>query len=89
MILETVTAPDDVYHHVTDQYPTNKVQEYINLDWTELDLLNFTKSNSTDPVTLTNAMKKPILALKVFGNTGGIIQQKIGQVLCWIISKNI
>ena len=53
-----VTDPDDAYCHVIDQYPTDKIQDYINLDWTELELLNLTKSNNTDPVTLTNAMKK-------------------------------
>ena len=36
-ILDVVTDPDDAYCHVIDQYPTDKIQDYIStligLNW--------------------------------------------------------
>ena len=65
-ILETAGDPDHAYHHIADQYPTDNVEDYMNLDQSKLDSMNLTKSTSTDAITISNAMKKCILLLKGF-----------------------
>ena len=66
VILETAGDPDHAYHCIADQYPTDNVEDYINLDRSKLDSTNLTKSTTTDTVTISNAMKKYIRSLKGF-----------------------
>ena len=64
VILETAGDPDHAYHHIADQYPTDNVQDYMNLDQSELDTMILTKSTTINTVTISNDMKKCILSLK-------------------------
>ena len=66
IILETGGDPDLAYHRIGDQYPTDNVEDYMNLDRSELDTMILTKSMTTDTVSISNAMKKHILSLKGF-----------------------
>ena len=69
--METAGDPDHAYHHIADQYPTDNVEDYMNLDRSELDTMILTKSTTTDTVTISNAMKKRILSLKGFWQAWG------------------
>ena len=71
VILETAGDPDHSYRHIADQYPTDNVEEYMNLYRSELDTMILTKSTTTDTVTISNAMKKRILSLKGFWQAWG------------------
>ena len=89
MILEANGDVDQAYHQVTDEYPANNVQDYMNLTQTKLDMMTLTKSgSSTDPVDLLNAMKKCMLGLKSSWQHWGITPQKSGQILHQMIFKN-
>ena len=69
--METAGDPDHAYRHIADQYPTDNVEDYMNLDRSELDTMILTKSTTTDTVTISNAMKKHILSLKGFWQAWG------------------
>ena len=71
VILETAGDPDHAYRRIADQYPTDNVEDYMNLDRSELNTMILTKSTTTDTVTISNAMKKRILSLKGFWQTWG------------------
>ena len=58
VILETAGDPDHAYHCIADQYPTDNVKDYMNLDRSELDTTNLTKSMTTDTVTISNAIDR-------------------------------
>ena len=47
------------------------MQDYLNLDHTELDALNLIKASSMDAMNLLNAMKKCVLSLKGFWKCWG------------------
>ena len=66
---------------IAEEYPANNVQDYINIDRTELDSMNLTKSNSTDAVSIPNALKKWILSLKDFWKHWGDKSTKDWSVL--------
>ena len=62
-------ANGDIDHpacRIAEEYPANNVQDYININWTELDMMELTKSDSNDAVSIPNALKKCILSLKDF-----------------------
>ena len=63
VILESAGDPDHAYHRIADQYPTDSVEDYMNLDRSEIDTMILTKSMTTDTVTISNVMKKHILSL--------------------------
>ena len=71
VILEADGDPDDPARRIADDYPTNNVQDYTNLTRSELDNMVLTKSGSTDPVVIPNALKKRILSLKGFWQCWG------------------
>ena len=66
VILEAEYDPDHACRRLADQYPVDNVQDYINITQDELDSIELTKSDSNDPVLLSNATKKRILSLKGF-----------------------
>ena len=73
----TLEAGGDVDHaarRIADDYPTDNVQEYMNIERSELDNMNLTKSLSNDPVNISNPLKKRILSLKGFWKCWGDIQ---------------
>ena len=57
---------DHPAHRIAEEYPANNVQDYININWTELDTMELTKSDSNDAVSIPNALKKHIFSLKDF-----------------------
>ena len=63
VILESAGDPDHAYRRIADQYPTDSVEDYMNLDRSEIDTMILTKSMTTDTVTISNVMKKHILSL--------------------------
>ena len=66
VILEASRDIDHPAHRIAEEYPANNVQDYINIDQTELDMMELTKSDSNDAVFIPNALKKHILSLKDF-----------------------
>ena len=67
VILNANGDTDNEYRCIADMCPTDNVQDYINIDCGELDAMNLTKAGtSNNPVDLSNAMKKCVLALKSF-----------------------
>ena len=71
VILEARGDPDHAYRRIADQYPTDNVEDYINMDRSELDSMKLTKSTSTDTINISNAMKKRVLSLKGFWQSWG------------------
>ena len=71
VILKTAGDPDHAYCRIADQYPTDDVEDYMNIDRSELDTKILSKSTTTDTVTISNAMKKHILSLKGFWQAWG------------------
>ena len=71
VILEAGGDIDHAARRIADTYPTDNVHDYTNIDRTELDAMNLTKSSNTDPVPISNALKKRILALKGFWQCWG------------------
>ena len=77
VILNANGDADNAYQLIADMYPTDNVQDYINIDHCELDEMNLTKvGTSNHPVDLSNAMKKHVLALKSFWAHWGINTMK-------------
>ena len=66
VILEASRDIDHPAHRIAEEYPANNVQDYINIDWTELNSMDLTKSDSNHAVSIHNALKKRILSLKDF-----------------------
>ena len=48
------------------EYHATNVQDYININWEELGMMELTESDSNDVVHIPNALKKHILSLKYF-----------------------
>ena len=71
VILEAGGDADDPARRIADDYPTTNVQDYTNLTRNELDSMVLTKSGSTDPFVIPNALKKRILSLKGFWQCWG------------------
>ena len=71
IILEADRDPVHVFCQIADFYPIDNVQDYVNIDKNELDIMNLTKSTSSDPLTITHIMKKRILSLKGFWQCWG------------------
>ena len=71
MILEAGGDADDPARRIADDYPMTNIQDYTNLTRNELDSMVLTKSGSTDPVVIPNALKKRILSLKGFWQCWG------------------
>ena len=66
VILEASGDIDHPAQRIAEEYPANNVQDYINIDRTELDSMDLTKSDSNDAVSIPNALEKCILSLKDF-----------------------
>ena len=81
VILEASRDIDHPAQQIGEEYPANNVQDYINIDWTELDSMNLTKSNSTDAASIPNALKKQIISLKDFWKHWGDKSTKDWSVL--------
>ena len=64
--MEAIGDIDHPARRIAEEYPANNVQDYINIDQTELDMMELTKSDSNDVVYIPNALKKRILSLKDF-----------------------
>ena len=71
MILEAGGDADDPARRIADDYPMTNVQDYTNLTSAEVDSMTLTKSGSTDPIVIPNALKKHILSLKGFWQCWG------------------
>ena len=70
VILETAGDPDHAYHCIADQYPTDNVKDYMNLDRSKLNTMNLTKSMTTDTVTISCR----ILRLTTFNSSSSMCQ---------------
>ena len=66
VILEANGDDDHPTCRIADEYNATNVQDYINIDRTELDMMKLTDSDSNDVVHIPNALKKCILSLKDF-----------------------
>ena len=66
VILEANGDDDHPARHIADEYHATNVQDYINIDWEELDTMELTNADSNDVVHIPNALKKRILSLKDF-----------------------
>ena len=66
VILEAGGDADDPARRIADDYPMTNIQDYTNLMRAELGSMTLTKSGSTDPIVIPNALKKRILSLKGF-----------------------
>ena len=66
IILEANGDDDHPARRIADEYHANNVQDYINIDWAELDTMELTESDSNDVLHIPNALKKHILSLKDF-----------------------
>ena len=67
-------AGGDVNHaarRIANDYPTDNVQDYMNIEQSELDNMNLTKSSNNDTVNILNPLKKRILSLKGFWKCWG------------------
>ena len=71
VILEAGGDVDHAARRITDDYPTDNIQDYMNIKRSELDNMILTKSSSTDPVIISNPLKKRILSLKGFWKCWG------------------
>ena len=71
VILDAGGDPDHAARWVADLYPTNNVQDYINITEMDLNAMTLTKSNNTDALTLPNALKRRILSTKGFWQNWG------------------
>ena len=81
IILEAGGDPDHPASQITDEYPASNVQDYINIDCTELDSMMLTKVSSDDNITILNALKKQLLSLKDFWKHWGNKTTKDWRVL--------
>ena len=70
-ILEARGDPDHAAQCIVNEYPTDNVQDYMNTDCIEFDAMTLTKSSSSDPVLISNTLKKQILAVKGFWKCWG------------------
>ena len=66
VILEANGDDDHPARRIDDEYHATNVQDYINIDRTEIDTMELTDSDSNDVVHIPNALKKHILSLKDF-----------------------
>ena len=71
VILDAGGDPDHAAEHVADLYPTDNVQDYINITEMDLSALTLTKSNNIDGLTLPSALKRRILSTKGFWQNWG------------------
>ena len=69
LIQVILEASGDIDHpacRIAEEYPANSVQDYVNINRTELNSMDLTKSDSNDAVSIPNTLKKHILSLKDF-----------------------
>ena len=66
VIMEAIGDVDHPAHRIADKYPANNVQDYINIDRTELDMMELAESDSNNVPYIPNALKKRILSLEDF-----------------------
>ena len=78
VILEANGNDDHPAHLIAGEYNATSVQDYINIDRTELDTMELTNSDSNDVVHIPNALKKHILYSKTSGSIGEIRVPRIG-----------
>ena len=71
VILDAGGDPDHAAQWVADLYPTNNVQDYINITEMDLNAMTLTKSSNTDALTLPSALKRRILSTKGFWQNWG------------------
>ena len=64
MILEAGGDVDHAARRIADDYPTDDVQDYMNIEQSELDNMNLTKLSNNDTMNISNPLKKRILSLK-------------------------
>ena len=58
IILEARGDPDHPARRIADEYPASNVQDYINIDQSELDSMILTKVSLDDPIIIPNALNK-------------------------------
>ena len=58
VILEAGGDADHPACCIADTYRANNMQDYININHTELDVMTLTKMNSTDQVIISSELKK-------------------------------
>ena len=66
VILEANSDDDHPARLIAGEYNATSVQDYINIDRTELDTMELTESDLNDVVHIPNVLKKCILSLKDF-----------------------
>ena len=71
VILDAGGDPDHVAGQVSDLYPTDNVQDYINITEMDLSALTLAKSNNIDALTLPCVLKRRILSTKGFWQNWG------------------
>ena len=71
VILDAGGDPDHAARWVADLYPTDNVQDYINITEMDFSALTLTKSNNIDVLTLPSALKRRILSTKGFWQNWG------------------
>ena len=71
MIFDAGGDPDHAAQRIADLYPTDNVQDYINISEMDLSTLTLTKSNNIDTLTLPSALKRRILSTKGFWQNWG------------------
>ena len=71
-------ANRDVDHpacQIAEEYPANNVQDYINIDWTELDMMKLTESDSNASLMHLRNVSFPS---RISGSTGETRVPRIG-----------
>ena len=81
IILEAGGDRDHPARHIADEYPASNVQDYININQSELDSMILTKVSLDDPIIISNALKKWVLSLKDFWKHWGDKTTKDWRVL--------
>ena len=89
VILDAGGDPDHAAHRVADLYPTDNVQDYINITEMDLSALTLTKSNNIDGLTLPSALKRRILSTKGFWQNWGTTLRGTGLCSVWMTQKSI
>ena len=72
---------DQPTRRIADEYHATNVQDYINIDWSELDTMELTDSDANEVVNIPHALKKRILSLKDFWKHWGDKSTKDWNVL--------
>ena len=63
--------PDHAFHQITDYFPVDNVQDYLNIDKNDLNNMTLMKSSCNDPILISHFMKKWVLSIKGFWQCWG------------------